>query len=147
MNAPIEWLKLAECPQCIEGQKTPVLWATDETKILVQTLMDLPDGTHIAHHLNFEIGKQVELSFIDRKVSPSTKEYIHAYNLKSENKSTSKVEIKFQPYNSKECILLIQWQEYLLKTNHELLKRLREIKPLPVYTETKDGWVRLIAIQ
>lgn len=146
MNAPVEWISLAECPHCIE-QNTPVESLTSTTENIVHDIIERPDGTFVANHINFEIGKEITLSVIDRKISLSTKEYIYSYNLKAKNGETSRMEIRFQPYNSKACIINVQGKEYSLKTNHELFKKLAEVVTLPVYTETKEWWVRLIAIQ
>lgn len=147
MNAPVEWAILGECPQCFEVKNTLIEPVIDTTRTLIQGTIERPDGTFVANHINFEIGKEITLSIIDRKISLSTKEYIYSCNLKSKNGETSKIEIRFQPYNNKVCIIKVKWNEYSLQRHHELFKKLSEVITLPIYTETKEWWVRLIAVQ
>lgn len=146
MNAPVEWAILGECPQCFNVNNMPIISTMNTTSSLVQNSLERPDGTFVANHISFEIGKEITLSIIDRKISLSTKEYIYSYNLKSKNGETSKIEVRFQPYNNEVCIIKVKWNEYTLQRHHELFKKLAEIETLPVYTETKEWGVRLIAV-
>lgn len=75
---------------------------------------------------------------VEKEIVSETEEYVYTYR-----KWMLSFEIRFQPYDNKNHILIIEWERYTLDSK-TIYENLANITHLPVYTETQNGWVRLI---